>query len=496
MTLRTPLASLLAAGMMLLALAATADRADGARPLTTGVSVVQTGFDTGFTTPETGTSFAPLAYQRMREAGAKFTRIIVYWSTVAPDKEPADWDPTNPADPNYDWSIYDQQVRDATAAGLEPLMMIYSAPRWAERCKVDTPGICDPDPVRFGKFSAAAAKRYDGDFEGLPEVRYWEPWNEPNLFLFFEPQYQNGKKVSPLLYRELLNRFAGVVKTVDPANQVVAGGLAPIERPGGLGPLDFARRVLCMTGREKPRPKPGCAARATFDIWANNPYTTGGPTHASAGPDDVSLGDLREMAALLKAARRAGKIRTDLTRVPFWITEFSWDSAPPDPGGLPMGILCRWTSEAMFRAWQAGVSKFFWLSLRDWPRPEGAPYSTTIESGLWFRGPTIEQDRPKRVLKAFRFPFVAFRKEKTISVWGRTPDSSAGRVGLWFKRSGDWRRFATARADRTGVFRLKVKTRLGRGERGRVRAKFGPELSLPFSLKPVKDFRQPPFGRP
>lgn len=454
-----------------------------ARPLATGVTVSDVGVQ------------EQLGFERIRATGATLTRVIVYWSMVAPEAEPDNWDPADPDDPNYDWGTFDSQIRMAVDAGLEPLVLLYQAPRWAERCRHASAGICDPNPADFARFAKAAARRYGGEFEGLPKVRYWEPWNEANLFLFFEPQYENGRKVSPILYRELLNSFADSVKDVDPSNLVVAGGLAPIERPGGLGPLDFARRLFCMKGRKSPQPKPGCQATARFDIWANNPYTTGGPTHQSAGKDDVSLGDLREMAQLLKAAKRARNIRSSSSKIPFWVTEFSWDSAPPDPGGLPMGLLSRWTSEAMFRSWQAGVSKFFWLTLRDWPRTGGLPYSETIESGLYFRGATLAEDRPKRVLKAFRFPFVSFRKESGISIWGRTPESTPGKVGVWYRRGGAWKRIGNVQADRDGIFRANIKTRLGRNMRGLVRAKHGSEISIPFSLKPVKDRRQPPFGK-
>lgn len=459
--------------------------------------------ETGITTPDAITQGED-AFDRIRDAGATSTRVIIFWNQVAPTSEPSSWNPTDPADPNYDWGVFDAQVQGAVNSGLTPLVQIFSAPRWAERCKIpisgiSTSGICNPDPVAFAEFSEAAAKRYNGDFDGLPRVRYWEPWNEPNLFLFFEPQYKNGKKISPTLYRTLLNRFAGVVKGVNPTNQIVAGGLAPIERPGSLGPLDFARRVLCMTGRVNPKPKPGCGEKATFDIWANNPFTTGGPTHESAGPDDVSLGDLPEMGKLLRAANAANKIRTERKSISFWVTEFSWDSRPPDPGGVPMRILTRWTSEAMYRAWQAGVSKFFWLSLRDWPRADGAPYRETYEAGLYFRGPTVAEDKAKRNLRAFQFPFVAFGSRRGISIWGRTPSSTPGKLTLSYQSGGGWRRLGVVRADRNGIFRSFIKTRvakkLGRKKKADVRAVYRGEASRAFSLRPVKDFRQPPFGR-
>jgi hypothetical protein len=435
-----------------------------------------------------------LGYERVKAAGASYVRVIAYWSSVAPPVRPANWDPTDPSDPNYDWENVDSQILMATGAGLTPLVMLYTAPPWAERCRDSIPGICDPDPAAFAQFAKAAARRYSGTFEDLPRVRYWMPWNEPNLHLFFKPHFIEGRKVSPSLYRELLNRFAGAVKGVNSTNLVVGGGLAPLERPGGLGPLDFARRLMCMKGRKKPVSRPGCSGRARFDIWSNNPYTTGGPTHESAGVDDVSLGDLPKMRKLLNAAKAAGKISSSKKAIPFWVTEFSWDSNAPDPGGVPMKRLARWTSEAMYRAWKAGVSNFFWLSLRDWPRPEGLPYSETVESGLYFRGPTLEQDEPKKILKAFRFPSVAFRNKKAILVWGRTPKSTAGNVVLSYRWSGGWRRLGVAKANRHGIFRKAFRTKLGRNKRGVVQARYKSEKSLPFSLKPVRDRFQPPFG--
>jgi hypothetical protein len=161
-----------------------------------------------------------------------------------------------------------------------------------------------------------------------------------------------------------------------------------------------------------------------------------------------------------------------------------------------MGILSRWTSEAMFRSWKAGVDAFFWLSLRDWIRQPGQPYSETFESGLWFRGETLLDDRPKRVLEAFRSPFVAFRSRKGILVWGRTHDSRSGNVTIRFgsTANGVNRRIAVVRATQGGVFQKLIRTRLGRNYRGFLTATFTGQTSIPFSLKPVKNFRQPPFG--
>ena len=276
--------------------------------------------------------------------------------------------------------------------------------------------------------------RYSGHFGGLPRVRYWQGLNEPNLSLFFNPQFEGGKPVSPSLYRTLINAFYFAVKSVHRSNLVIAAGLGPIAVPRyTIGPMRFTRLLLCMTGRRHPHPTRGnCGGGVHFDIFDIHPYTTGGPTH-EGGVDDVQLGGLSRLKALLRAADRAGRIKGRFRHTPLWIMEFSWDSKPPDPGGLPMKIETRWTAEALYRAWRAGISDFFWFSLRDSaPDPE-LPFSETLQSGLYFRGATVEQDQPKQVLYAFRFPFVSFPHRKGLFFWGRTPNSKRGKVVIQVK---------------------------------------------------------------
>jgi hypothetical protein len=202
------------------------------------------------------------------------------------------------------------------------------------------------------------------------------------------------------------------------------------------------------------------------------------------------------MERLLRATDRAGHIGSALHPVPFWVTEFSWDSKPPDPGGLPWRIQARWAAEAIYRAWTAGVSAFFWLGLRD-PDPFGGwPHYQLIESGLYLRGATLAEDKPKRVLRAFRFPFVAFAAEHGVRVWGRTPTSGSGTVTIMVREGSRWRPIAELGANRLGIFERLIPTGYGRHSRGLVRARYGDQTSLPFSLHYVPDFYQPPFGKP
>jgi hypothetical protein len=468
----------------LLALAAPAPQAS-ALPLVTGISGVG--------------EYQPDVFAQVRQSGAAMVRLGAYWDVVAPAQKPASWQPENPADPHYDWAYLDQGVTEAVRAGLTPVLVVDGAPAWAQRCTappgVQASKLCNPDPAALEVFARTVATRYSGHFGGLPRVQYFQGLNEPNLSLFFFPQFEGDHPVSPDLYRHLINSFYAGIKSVDPSNLVLAGGLGPIAVPKWtIGPLRFARLLLCMQGSKNPHPTSGdCEGGVHFDIFDIHPYTTGGPTH-EGGVNDVELGDLEDLQKLLEAADRAGRIQGSLPRTELWSTEFSWDSKPPDPGGLPMKILCRWTAEALYRSWRAGMTHFFWYSIKDDPSDPHRAFSETLQSGLFFRGATVAQDQPKQVLYAFKFPFVAYPKGKGLSFWGRTPTSQRGAVQIQLWEGGKWRTAHVARANKSGIFQGVLHNRYGRDKRGLARALYKDHAAVPFSMRPVPDFRQPPFG--
>jgi hypothetical protein len=159
---------------------------------------------------------------------------------------------------------------------------------------------------------------------------------------------------------------------------------------------------------------------------------------------------------------------------------------------MPLSIETRWVAEALHVCWTAGVSNFFWYSLRD--EPLGANPSETLQAGLFFTGTTIAGDKPKPVLRAFRFPFVAYPRGKGLEFWGRTPNSRGGRVTLEAKLAGGWHRIGKATANRFGIFRGMLGNRYGRNRKGAVRAVVSGQSSSAFSMRPVRDYWQPPFG--
>lgn len=465
-------AALLAAAAVSLALPAAAP---AARPLVTGLQ----DFD-----------FTQTHFDRVQAAGAGVVKIPVPWRGVAPSAPPVTFNPADPNDPNYDWEPFDTYVRAAVATGLSPLLTIEQAPPFAERNKSGTSGTGDPDPVQFGLFAEAVARRYSGAIAGLPRVSMFEAWNEPNASFFLFPQRNpNGSTYSPSLYREMVNRFAAGVHRVHADNIVVAGALFPftLNRPGAvtIGPYRFMRELLCLD--EKLKVVPGCGPPVQLDAWSHHPYTSGDPTHKAGHPDSISLGDLPRMQKLLKTAARRGRIASH-GPVKFWVTEFGWDTAPTDPKGVPLALHARWVSEAIYRSWSAGVSLFVWYRLRDGP-PTGA-----VQSGLWFRCDAgVACDKPKtQSLQAFRFPFVAFRNRKRVTVWGRTPGGVRTAVLIQHRRNGKWRKVRRLRPNSAGIFQARLKG----VRRGLLRARIAPrgEVAVPFSLKRPPDRPVNPFG--
>ncbi len=168
---------------------------------------------------------APLIFSRIHGAGASMSRVSLSWYSIAPKELPAQFDPTNPFDPAYDWSRIDSNIQAAFAQGIEPYLIVDDAPVWARLD--DKEGGAPPNAADLGAFMRAAAARYSGSTPGLPRIRYWQIWIEPNVNKFFRHQYENGKLLAPKRYAAMVNAVADAVHSVRPDNKVIAGGLSP-----------------------------------------------------------------------------------------------------------------------------------------------------------------------------------------------------------------------------------------------------------------------------
>ena len=421
-------------------------------------------------------------FQKVRAAGASYVRINVAWNAIAPTTPPVGFDAADPTSPAYTWGWLDSTVESARAAGLTPILDMTSAPGWALATSHGK-RVFTPKASSLGQFAKALALHYDGAY-GAPAVHIFQVWNEPNLSQDLSP-------VNAAAYRSMVNAVAASVHAVSGANLVVAGGLDPFGNKTkswySVSPLAYMRSLLCISNGAHPHRT--CRNQVHFDVWSHHPYTFNGPFGHAKRKDDVSLGDLPKMRALLTAAVKLHQVSSK-HGVQFWVTEFSWDTKPPRRNAAPVGLAARWTAEALYQMWRSGVSLVTWFGLED--RGGKSPY----QSGLYFHASSVAQARAKPVRTAFRFPFVAYLGRGAVSVWGRDATSDKrlvtiqGRLGI----HGHWRTVARVQTNAAGIFQAKLTLAATKKDWLRAAAS-GSGNSLAFSLtRPSSKLRYGPWG--
>ena len=427
--------------------------------------------------PASGTVWIPRAVAE----GASIVRVNLTWSKVAPVVRPPSFDPSDPSSPGYNWTAIDATVRGLASHGLQVLLNVTGAPAWAEGASPPpntAPGSWRPDPAQFASFATAAALRYDGSFPDpvlpgafLPRVRYWQPWNEPNLSLYLSPQWTSTPggwaPASPAAYRGLLNAFYAAVKRVSPANFVVTAGTAPYgDAPGGqrMRPVAFDRSLFCLADDARLTPL-SCPDPPHLDALSHHPYGIKGPLWHALYADDAAVPDISKIARVLHQAERVGHVR-GVGPQQLWVTEISWDSSPPDPAGVPVAEQARWLEQALYVLWRQGVTTVLWLQLVD--APPIPSYGSTYQAGLYYIDGT-----PKPAAQAFSFPFVSRRLNRGhIQAWGRAPHGGKLAIEQW--RRGRWRVLRTLLVQRGQVFAVVLPVRGAAA----LRAQEDPDTSL------------------
>jgi hypothetical protein len=475
------------AALLLAALAFPAS-APAARGLLTGL----TGPDE-YQSSNAGTR--ALWFDRTVETGAGIVRLAVHWQDFAPLGRPAD--PANPG--SYDFSVLDESVRDAAARGIQVLITVNAAPKWAEgpgRSATAGEGAWRPNPAFLAEFMQAVAARYSGSFDPdgpggqpqLPFVQAIQVWNEPNQDRWLAPQFQGKSIIGPDQYRDLLNVSYNAIKAVNPQVLVVAGGTSPYgDPPGGpyppggprVRPVQWWEDFLCVRPAKSKKKKKGkkskkvryvraagCPGQPVFDVFAHQAIdnTGGGPLRSGPTKFDVSTPDLGRVVRVLRAAERLGTVSGGRHQV--WVPEFWWDSNPPNPVGAPLLRQARWIEQSLYLFWKAGADTAINFAVRD-----STLFPVTrngYQSGLFFLEGT-----PKPALTAFRFPFVTERiNQRTIQAWGKAPEG--GQLLIQRKRGA---RFPTVKRLNVGAGQVFL-TKLRLTGKQQLRATAGSSTSL------------------
>jgi hypothetical protein len=399
--------------------------------------------------------------REIRDLGAGWLRVVLYWRDVAPAPDARDVPRFDERDPRgYDWSVYDRIIRAADARGLRVLLTVSGpVPMWATKARRDH--VTRPSARRFGRFTEAAGRRYGAIVDA------WSIWNEPNHPQFLRPQWTGYRTpTSAALYRRLFQRGErGLASAGIGIAPVLFGETAPRGTSHVVHPLVFLRRSMCLDERYR-RDRP--CERLRADGYAHHPYTTrAGPSFRPPNRDDVTIGSLSRMNRALHRAGRAGAIRRGLG---LWLTEFGIQSLPDETIGVPETKQAEFLamSERIARRNRRVVSVSQYLMRDSMPvageRP-GEMLHPGFETGL-----RTHFGRPKRALHGFRLPCVALRGRWHTTLWGLVRGNPGGtRVTIEYRdaNTGRWRTLKHDDTDRHGIWT--TTTRLRSTRRYRVR---------------------------
>ena len=422
----------------------------------------------------------------LRDLGVDWVRVTAGWSGTAPDPRAAqrpDFDAADPgAYPAGAWSRLDRAVRMARERGLEVAIDIaFWAPRWAvARAGPEVDQQRDSiDVAAYADFAEAVARRY-------PYAVAFTVWNEPNLGVFWLPQFQRTaggwEPAAPHRYRAMVQATVPRIRAAAPRALVLIGATSSLGADVGtdaddrMSPLTFVREMACVDEQLEPLDRPECRAFRSLpgDGWSHHPYSSElRPWEHDPEPGTARMGDLGRLSGLLGRLHAAGRTRK---RLPLYLTEYGYQTNPPDPTwDTTLAEQARWLSEAerIARAEPTvrSVSQFL---VRDLPERPGADARTRwrdYQSGLRF-----ESGEPKPAHAAYALPLVARRAGPgRVAFWGLVRPGAKRREARLAIRApdGSWRTLArprtredgtfevTAGADPAGTFRLESGGRTG-----------------------------------
>jgi hypothetical protein len=412
----------------------------------------------------------------LRQLGVDRVRITVAWRAIAPgneeDRRPA-FDAANPAAyPERAWSNYDRVVRMAHERGIGVNFNVTApAPDWATGSpdRADLDAVYAPSPEEFGHFVKAVATRYDGA-HGLPRVEHWSIYNEPNQAAWLSPQWvRDGsgdwEEAAPRLYRALLDAaWTALQTTGHGGDTILIGETAPkgLRTHRGetrsIDALRFLRRLYCvddnlllLRGREAV--EHGCPTSnakeafpgehpALFDAkgYGHHAYELIFPPDTRPSWRDwATIGNLDELSSYLRRLRDRYGFRGDL---PLWLTEFGYQTKPPDRFGVSWAAQAAYLAHAEYIAFRnqrvRAVSQFLLVD-------GGEPVSRTFQTGL-----RTSEGRAKPAHRGYRFPIHVVTRGRRMTVWGLArpaPPDSRPRYAIEFRRRGSrrWRRLAVRR---------------------------------------------------
>jgi hypothetical protein len=296
-------------------------------------------------------------FSTLKQLRTQIVRINLNWNDVA-KRRPAH--PQDPADPAYDWDVYDRAIRYSSQYGIQVLLTILFTPSWANGGRARNVPPSNYTDLR--NFAYAAAERYSGHYIAntdnfdelpLPAVKYWTAWNEPANPNWLQ-QVSGGRFVSPRSYARICTAIWQGVHFTNFAGEKVACGVtgprgnnAPRSSRPSLSPLAFMRLTKA-------------AGLRNLDAYAHNPYygkPSEKPASKPAGSSAVTLGNMNTLISLVN--KLWGKKR-------IWITEYGWQTPPDRIFGVSLARQAAYVGQSFAIARKnPRIDLMVWFMLRD-----------------------------------------------------------------------------------------------------------------------------------
>jgi hypothetical protein len=202
---------------------------------------------------------------------------------------------------------------------------------------------------------------------------------------------------------------------------------------------------------------------------AYHPYTLRGGPRIADRPGDAAIGQLGRVTKTLDALGRRGKLPREL---PLWITEFGYQTTPPDPiFGVPLKRAAAFMDVSEWLAFrnERVASYSHYTLLDDGPRPGAHPFQrwSTWQSGLRFGNGSAKP----AVYKAFRLPFLVRQLgPDVIELFGGGRTGSGPVATIDAKAPGGrYRSIASVPVNQAGYFRQIVRLKMAHRHTFRVR---------------------------
>lgn len=252
-----------------------------------------------------GTDYAR-ALRLLKDAGFGWIKVQLRWEELEPKKGDLRWD------------LIDDVVNEAEAQGMQLLLSVVTAPRWARPGDTDlrVPGP-PADPQDYARFVGAIASRHRG------KVRAIEVWNEQNLWYEWGGK---GKRLNAASYVDLLKTAYAAIKAADPNVVVLSGALTPTGVDDGIIAIDDVRYLEMMY---QAGLKDHCDAVGAHPSGYNNPPDDTPTNKTVASPAFKGHWSFyyRRFEQYREVMERYGDGDKQL-----WFTEFGWASSPnPQP---------------------------------------------------------------------------------------------------------------------------------------------------------------------